>query len=652
MNAMIQNSTVSRVLFAAALLGVAATTARAADPTKPERKPKDAASMHVTILVPYSALGLGSGRGEVFTGKIHYWPNQGPTWVALTDIGLKDANGRTMAPQTGLNFRLSKEKDAGGGAVELNGVDDLAKLATRIVHESDLALLPLRALVPNTMPSGSGRAAAVKELNHEHYHVAISEKYVGAEQISMTPLHRNFTRSVRTLRPSGFQIVDYILSYEDERDASIMASNSVRMFVHPTATLADGTRPPAGVFHIEYVHAYQLDWLKESAVIDGPEWVRRNPKWTETLADQLFLGMGDEGVGDPFNSPSAFALRALRVLNENVMARLVNIDDGHPKLLAQLTPQLLDLPLSFNPARFVEAHGKTEDPAQRLLLAAAAVTAGTTDDALRRECEIALYSKDDTVRRAALMLARALRAESLTLALERIATSATLEDDRASAFLTLGAIGTAEAVASIERALQASSTDRARAAGLRALADAGVDGFVERYLPNVKFGAMNPSTGQFDVLLTDAKQAQDTLVQLAEFARVLKGDNVGAMLSALKKNIQGETSTDRVKAAVGRGTRDRLGQLGPWLVRVGEFAEDDEFGATVRRLARACGREVIGEILEQLESAQGDQRIALAKLAGATRDPRAMAVFERLAESESDEDMEVADAGRGAARRD
>lgn len=652
MKSMTHRPLLPRLLFATALVTVGADAARAADPVKPERKPKDAASMHVTVLVPYSTLGLGAGRGEVFSGKIHYWPNQGPTWVALTDIGLKDAGGRTLSPQTGLTFRLSKEKDAVGAAVELNGVEDLAKLGTRIVHESDLALLPLRALVPNVMPSGSGRAAAVKELNHEHYHVEINEKYVGAEQISMTPLHRNFTRSVRTLRPSGFQIVDYVLSYEDERDASIMASNSVRMFVHPTATLPDGTRPPAGVFHIEYVHAYQLDWLKETAVIDGPEWVRRNPKWTESLADQLFLGMADEGVGDPFHSPAAFALRALRVLNENVLARLVNIDDGHPKLLAQLTPQLLDLPLSFDPARFIEAHGKTEDPAQRLLLAAAAVTAGANDDALRRECEIALYSKDDVVRRAALLLARALRAESLVLALERIASTATLDDDRAAAYLTLGAIGTPEAVASIEQALKATNTDRARAAGLRALADAGAEGFVEREAPNLKYGAMNPSTGQFDLLPLDAKQSQEALTQLAEFARTLKGDNVGATLSALKKLMQGESSTDRVKAAVGRGLRDRLGQLGPWLLRVGDFVEDEEFGSTVRRMARACGREVIPEILEQLESAQGDQRIALAKLAGATRDPRAMAVFERLAESESDEDVEVADAGRGAARRE
>lgn len=649
---MIRTKTLLTVLLAASTLCASPVLARAADPAKPERKPKDAASMHVTVLVPYSALELGSGRGEVFSGKLHYWPNQGPTWVLLTDLGLKDASGRTLAPQTGLTFRLSKEKDAVGALVELSGIGDLPKLGTRIIHDSDLALLPLRALVPNVMPSGSGRSAAVKEINHEHYHLAITEKYLGAEQISMTPLHRNFTRSVRTLRPSGLQIIDYILSYEDERDASIMASYAVRMFVHPTATLSDGTRPPAGVFHIEYVHAYQLDWLKETAVIDSPEWVRRNSKWIETLADQLFLGMADEGIGDPFDSPSAFALRALRVLSENVLARLVNIDDGHPKLLAQLAPQLIDLPLSFAPTRFVEAHGKTEDPAQRLLLAAAAVMAGTTDDALRRECEIALYAKDDTVRRAALILARALRAETLVIALERIASTATLDDDRAAAFLTLGAIGTPEAVTSIEQALKATTSDRARAAGLRALADAGVEGFVERYEPNVKFGAMNPSTGQFDVLLTEAKQAGDALTQWAEFSRTLKGDNVGAMLSALKKVMVGESSTDRVKAALGRGLRDRLGQLGPWLLRVGDFVEDDEFGATVRRMARACGREVIPEILERLGAANGEERLALAKLAGATRDPRAMAVFEQLADSESDEDVEVADAGRGAARRD
>jgi hypothetical protein len=644
--------TLHRAVLVVASLCAFAARPTFADPTKPERKPKDAASMHVTILVPYSALGLGSGRGEVFSGKVHYWPNQGPTWVMLTDLALKDATGRTLSPQTGLTFRLSKEKDAAGGQVEMNGVEDLANVATRIVHESDVALLPLRALVPNVMPSGSGRAAATKELNHEHYHVEISEKYIGAEQISMTPLHRNFTRSVRTLRPSGFQVIDYVLTYEDERDASIMASYAVRMFVHPTATLQDGTRPPAGVFHIEYVHAYQLDWLKEAAVIEGPEWVRRSSKWTETLADQLFFGMAKEGVGDPFDAPSAFALRALRVLSEGVLARLVNIDDGHPKLLAQLTPQLLDLPLSFDPARFVAAHAKTEDPAQRLLLAAAAVLAGTTDEALLRECEIALYAKDDTVRRAALALARALRAESLVLALEKIAASATADDDRALAFLTLGAIGTPEAVAAVDRALAATQNDKTRAAGLRALADAGAEGFLERYAPNVKFGAMNPSTGQFELLPLEAKQAQDALAQLADLSRTLQGDNVGAALSAIKRAMQGETSTDRVKAAVGRGLRDRLGQLGAWLPKVGEFVEDEEFGATVRRMARACGREAIPQILQDLESAQGEARIALAKLAGTTRDPRATAVFERLAESDSDEDVAIADAGKAAARRD
>jgi len=276
---------------ASVLLSMLLCGAAEAQITKPQqRKPEFAGAAEFLIAVPWTTLELGDGRNETFTGKMIYWKQSGPTYTARTDLRLEDGNGRIVDLSEDFHFRLSKEGDAGGDAVELLSSTIPRELSHRLVDTSDFALVPLRLLFPHKMPTSTGRRDAVKEINHEDYHVEYTEKYNGVTQVSRTRLHKYLSRTVRTFRPSGFQLIDYTLTFEDQRDDTIMAGFGIRMLVHPTLPLPNGDPAPCGVFHIAVIKAFQLDWLKLRSVINEKEWDNRFPEWkNSTLGEHLFM---------------------------------------------------------------------------------------------------------------------------------------------------------------------------------------------------------------------------------------------------------------------------------------------------------------------------------------------------------------------------
>ncbi len=618
---------------------------RAEQPEPPRKQPKDGVAFGVRIRVPWSTFELGKGRDEEFAGEMKCWKPEGEDrYVVATDLALRDGEGRTLALPQDISFSRNKEGDALGGAEFLPGSAVPRDQRYRLVASSDFALVPLRLLFPHEMPTSRGGAPATREIDHEDFHVAFEEKFGGVDMVSITPLRTYAGRTVRTFRPSGFQLIDYTFTWEDERDNTVMAAFGLRLLVHPTRPLPSDQDAPAGLFHCAIVEVEQLDWRRESPVIEAEEWEQRQSRWRERLGEQLFDAIAREAVGDPFNCPAVVALRIMRALDEDSLHRLASTAD--PRRLAPLAPLLMDLPLAFDPARLLQAREKTFDPVERLLLAAAATSAGSAPASVLAEAEIALHSRHSGTLRAAFRLVRALRAPRLVPLVAAALQQCSRDDDRIEALRALAACGGPEARAAIEDVLVAGAAERLRAAALLALARLG-DPADEALLDDAeaRFGAVDPATGIFELQLADPSQAGGALLKVNRLGVQATGDDVAAILRAFASALAGAGSSSPPERALAAVAADWLVELGPLVPRLADHLGDRSLGTVARRIAHAAGRSVVPELLRRLREARGPERLALARLAGATRDPRVRAPLDKLRDSEDLQEIEAGDAG-------
>lgn len=635
---------------ALAALGLAARAPGETWDQKPKSGPSDRARMaEVLIAVPWSTLGLGSGRGETFSGRVACWQSSGSEWSVATDLKLRDGSGAPLAVPEKIRFKLSAEGDALGGGEDLDAAEIPPELRYRLLGASDFGLIPLRMLFRHKMPSGTGSRMATKTISHEKFQATYEEKFLGVETVSRTPLHAFQTRTVRTFVPSGFQLVDYTLTYERENDNTVMAAFGLRMLVHPSRQLPGGVEAPGGVFHIAVLKTHQLDWLQEASPITPTEWDARMSKWYDRLVDQLFAGVAEEAVGNPFESPSAFALRAVHVFNERSLHRLASGAD--PRVLAPIAPQLVDGGPNFDPARFAAARGKTEDPLQRLLLAAAAAAGGAADPEFAADARLALLSKHGDTLRAAFYLARALRDPALNPLVARATAAAARPEDAIFGLLALGAAGGEGAAAGIAPLL-GHADERVRAAAFRALADIGDAGAAPKLRdPAARLGALHPETGRFEVLCTDPNQAAEGLEQVLNLAAAARSGDASRLLSALGNAFASEASAKPQAIAVANSAKEWLARTGALTAEFAPFL-DGKSGEAARRVARTSGRVAVPALAARLKQAKGAAKAEPARLLGASRDPRADELLRALSDSEAEADVAAGEAGYAEYRKE
>lgn len=614
------------------------------------RQMDDSVGFLVRIEIPWTTYSLGDGRDETFTGLLKCWPGEGPHMQAATSIQLRNGRGRLMDVPEQILFRLNDKNIAYGAAEDLSGPDLPEELTHRLLAKSDFALIPLRMLYPQEISTSSGGRAATDVIDHESYHAFFQQKFTGVERISRTPLRSYTCRTVRTFRPSGFQLIDYIQTFEDERDMTVMASFAIRMLVHPDRSLSGDQRPPGGVFHISLIRAYQLDWLKEVPVISTEEWERRFDKWTGRLGDQLFLAAAEEGIGDPFDSSAAVALRVMGVLRESALHRLASTAD--PKPLAILASQLAELPLAYDPARFAEARNKSADPVTRLLLGTALAAAGGADEELVHEARLALHSTDGRTLRAAFLLARSLADPRLAAATGAATRACSREEDQILGLRALGAMGGADAAASIREVLGSATSARMRAAGLRALADLGDPALLAAIDDSdLSFGAVHPETGQFEMAITDADAARQALEQIARIAAAARRGAAEPLLEALDEALEAPDPNDPAALGLHHAAREWLVRCGSSVKGLGPLLGDRVYADAAYLVAHGSGRLVAGELVQQYRETDASGRVELGRLLGATRDPRAQEFLQTLRDSDDDTDLEAAAAGFEALRR-
>ena len=116
--------------------------------------------------------------------------------------------------------------------------------------------------------------------------------------------------------------------------------------------------------------------------------------------------MQREGIGDLFDSPSAFTMASVGLLDERNLGRLIKIEE--PKPLAMLAPQIVEMGLKFDGSTHLKLWKQARDPVRRLLLAAGAKAGGEDDPAFRRDAALAVNSNNEAVLRAVVVLAKAL----------------------------------------------------------------------------------------------------------------------------------------------------------------------------------------------------------------------------------------------------
>ncbi len=614
-------------------------------PQKPVRQPKGGSGSQISIFVPWTSLGLGRGMNESFEGKLFFWQPSGPVYTVLTDLALRDASGRDLAIPDSITFRLAKDGEPAGAKENLDAVPLPPELRYRLVAESDFSLVPLRMLFPHDMPGATHGKPREKSASHEFWHIDVSERNLGGEKVSQTDLEKQFTRTVRTFRPSGFQAIDYVQTWEDTRDKTVMAAFGVRILAHPTRPLDDGREAPSGVFHVAVLKAYQLDWLKETIVIDSTEWDGRFPAFQDRLADALFDGIEEEAIGDPFDSPSALALRTLRVLTDTSLNRLTS--EASTKALAAVAPHLLDLPIGYDPARFAAGRSRTEDPVARTLLAAACASAGLSDPALIVDARLGLHSKGDTVQHAAALFARVLADPTLVPDLADLAGSTARPENRIRAILALGTTGGPDAVAKLKALLPNATDERVKAAIVRALADAG-EATTDA---NARAGALSPQTGLFELMEKDPAASADVLKLLARLSTAARAGDEKPVLEVIAAGLSADPTRGKERA-IAASTADWRTRLGAIVPKLGKWLNDGRLGSAARHVAHGSGRTVVPELLKQFGTATGDARKDLARLLGATKDPRAEAKLRALAQSDKPDDQAVAKEGLTWVRRD
>jgi len=633
-------------------LSLQAATAFAQQLGPPGRKPEGGVAFFVEIAVPWSALELGDGRNERFQGRLKIWDGEGPFHAGATDLVLRDGRGEAVPPPAALSFRLNDQGDAFGGGESLKGSELPRELRYRLIATSDFALLPLRLLFPHEMPASRGSTPASRRIAREGFRVRFEERFAGVERISYTPLRSHSGRTVRTFLPSGFELQDFTLTYEDERDDTVMGGFGLRILVHHDRPLEDGRPAPSGVHHLSVLRTHQLDWMRETTVVPVSDWNKKYNEWWERLPDQLFLELSADAAGNPFQSPVAFALRALRLLDEQTLHRLSSQADA--RTLSALAPHLIELPLSYAPDRFLGAWEASVDPVQRLLLAAAVAETGDRQPRFGIEAEIALHSQDPETLRAALLLARTLRMPELIPALQRIVAGGATEEQKLLALCALGAQpgpDTGDAADAILRCLEHSPSNRLRAAALCALADLG-DPSLEPFFNDSQacFGARDPISGQFELLVEDSAKAGELLYRLSKLAAAVRSGTAAEALSAFERALADE----------GAEPPDGLAwAAAEWSLRtahltreLGRLLDNPRQGPLARRLVHASGRASAGSLLSDLDRAQGAELEQLAVLLGATKDPRARAILLALRNSDDEDRSDAGDAGFEALRRE
>ena len=635
-----------RLLLAAWLLSGTAAVGQQLGP--PGRRPEGGVAYYVEIAVPWTSLELGDGRDERYQGRLKFWESEGPLYAAATNLVLRNGRGEQVSQPSELTFRLNDKGDAFGGGEALSGGALPPELGYRLISQTDFALLPLRMLFPHKMPTALGSGPAFRAIEHEQYRVQFEQRFSGVEMISRTPLRSYASRTARTFLPSGFELVDYTLTYEDDRDDTVMAGFGIRMLVQHDRPLRDGRPAPSGVHHLSLLRTHQLDWMRETTVIPVRDWNEKYNKWWERLPDQLFAALSEDALGDPFGSPVAFALRALRLLDEPTLHRLAS--QANARTLSALAPHLIDLPLTYDPSRFQAAWEASLDPVRRLLLASAVAATGEWQPRFVTEAEIALHSRDASTLRAALLLSKMLRRPILNPALAKVVSGTAPEELRILALQALGAAGGQDATDAILAGLDHAPSQRLRAASLKALADLGDDS-LETFFddPAACFGANDPLTGQFELLVEDSQRAGELLYQLSRLARAVRTGATLDALTAFEKAFAGEDSD--VPDGMAWAAAEWSCFTGHLSRDLGRQLEDPRFGRLARRLVHAAGRTSAGALLKELNQARGTELSELAVLLGTTKDPRARAALLSLRNSEDEQQSVAGDDGFEALRR-
>jgi hypothetical protein len=390
-------------LLAAGLL--AADAAPSDAPERPRRRPDGGGYFVVRGSVPLSSVALGGGDDSRFEGTLWFAPETGKNFHGATTLTVKSAAGaRVELPA--IEFTVDADLDAAGAAEAQDGALDEAVL--RALSASDLALLPLSGLLCHHMPYEGSSKQASKETRVSDGSATVqwSETDLGQGRTGGVMTRRYFTRSVRRLLPSGFAIHDWVLTCRDPDENLVLYSTGLRLLAHPSRPLEGGVRPAGGVYLVVKFEATQLEWLTDEEMVENADRAALEEKFRTGLENALFQALKTEGIGDPFDSPAAIALRLSGLLDDKSLARLIN--GGDRKALTLVAPQIVSDRIPLDPAAHLELWKTTDDPAERLLLAAAAATGGASEPRFEEELALALNSRDQTVLRAAALLARAL----------------------------------------------------------------------------------------------------------------------------------------------------------------------------------------------------------------------------------------------------
>ncbi|MBL8768434.1 MAG: hypothetical protein JNL94_13755 [Planctomycetes bacterium] len=373
--------------------------------TKPKRRPEGGSQFAIERTVVASAIGT---EGSKLTGSVWLERKMGNKFVG--QAFLSDAKtGKLALPD--IQFQTDADLDPAGAdeSIDVGSLD--AMFLGRAASSSDLALLPIRALLPhNTHFDGKSRKST-REVKVAGATVEFTETDLGSPPLHADATEMYFTRIVRRYQPSGFEIHDYVLSYKKRPEDFLLASRALRMLVHPAGKTADGKHPSGGVFEVSLLTAQQIDFRDDEPALEDKERKKVDDKFQEKLLDALFEAMPTEGLGDPFDSPAAIGARASGLLDQRAVARLLNI--GHPRALASTAPLLVEKSFTFDPAVYVKAWRIADDPVERLLLAAGAAAGGAKEPRFTEEAKLALQSQDPRVLAAVLALAKGLKDDAL-----------------------------------------------------------------------------------------------------------------------------------------------------------------------------------------------------------------------------------------------
>lgn len=402
----------ARLRLAVAWLLLALASDLTAQPERPVRPPVGGGSLHVTLSIAKAHGHLKPGDSD---GEIWFEPTGSKKYRGATTLAPLGADGAAIAlPEVA--FQLDADLDPLGAEEPLPG--PLASgLLLRAATSSDLALIPIRLLLPHKMNYDGTSREATKAVQCVGATVEMREVKLGARRIEGVSHDLYFTRSVRRYQPSGYQIHDYVLTAEDAAEGYVMAGAAMRVLIAPPGAAGATDGPEAGVLLVSRIQCDRLNWLNGRVLVPASEMSGLLEKFGQNLANGLFEAMETEGLGDPFDSPSAVALATTGMLDDKTVARLLNI--GHPKSLAMLAPQLVAARVRFDPAVYLKLWRAADDPVRRLLLAAGARAGGADDPAFVREATLAVAGHDRKALRAARLLASALGDQALVAEADR-----------------------------------------------------------------------------------------------------------------------------------------------------------------------------------------------------------------------------------------